>query len=408
MPQNSRTKFDAMKADPNLKDKLKDVTFPDLNSKTTIDISMTDGGSLPDDLVELLRTADVTNITERTVTVAERMFAEQTPSVIADITDGVNTGLASLATARADVDKAHAKLVKAVTGLDKAITGMTKGINGMKSGIAGMTKAITGMDSGLAGTAKAIEGMDKGIAKIDKDIAGLKAALAGVQAPTTRSWGRCHRARPSRPPRRHCTPRSTASRPPSPARSREGLPWSRSRRSSRADRAKLAAQRATLAAKRRKLSSASSPPSRASEPTRHRPRKKLVKARDEIGDRVRRPGRHQQEADHPARRRARRPSRRPRRTTSPRSAAIGDAGDDLRDTLNGGFRNIYLSTIAAGLLAALLLALYPRRAAAEKESTAPPDRAREGLVCRQPALAVSRNQPDGPSEAFIRGTYWSK
>lgn len=56
-----QAKFDAMKADPNLKDKLKDVTFPDLNSQTTIDIGMVDGGTLPDDLVELLRTADVTS-----------------------------------------------------------------------------------------------------------------------------------------------------------------------------------------------------------------------------------------------------------------------------------------------------------------------------------------------------------
>jgi hypothetical protein len=31
------------------------------------------------------------------------------------------------------------------------------------------------------------------------------------------------------------------------------------------------------------------------------------------------------------------------------------------DTLNGGFRNIYLSTLVASLLAGLLLLLYPRR-----------------------------------------------
>lgn len=42
-----------------------------------------------------------------------------------------------------------------------------------------------------------------------------------------------------------------------------------------------------------------------------------------------------------------------------RSAALETT---FADTLNGGFRNIYFSTIAAGLLAALLLALYPRRA----------------------------------------------
>jgi hypothetical protein len=51
-------------------------------------------------------------------------------------------------------------------------------------------------------------------------------------------------------------------------------------------------------------------------------------------------------------------------------------------TLNGGFRNIYFSTIAASLLAALLLALYPRRTARQDEpssSESDSDTSRPGI-----------------------------
>ena len=80
-------KFAAWKADERFADALKGVEFPDLTSRTRLEVDAGGGGQLPADLVELLQTADVTTIVERSKTVAGRMFAAQTPSVIADITN---------------------------------------------------------------------------------------------------------------------------------------------------------------------------------------------------------------------------------------------------------------------------------------------------------------------------------
>lgn len=160
-------KFAKMKDDPNLRDQLDGVEFPDLGGQT-INIDVDGGGTLPDDLVELLKTADVTNITERTKIVADRMFSEKTPSVITDITDGVDTGLDSLDQAGTDLEKAHKKLTKAVDGIKKGISGMEKARSGMTKGINGMTKGIDGMTSGLR--------------KLDSELADLRKARAGVQA----------------------------------------------------------------------------------------------------------------------------------------------------------------------------------------------------------------------------------
>ncbi len=364
-----QARFDAMKTDPNLKDKLKDVTFPDLNSQTTIDIDMNGGGTLPDDLVELLRTADVTNITERTRTVAERMFAEQTPSVIADITDGVNAGLRSLATAQTDVDKAHAKLVKAVTGLDKAIKGMTKGIDGMESGIAGMTKAINGMTKGIDGMSSGIDGMTKGLKRIDKDLAGLKAALAGVQAAYDAIMGALPPGTPEPPPAQELHARIDDFKAAIAGANQGREALVRKQSALKADRAQLTASRATLRGKRSTLRTqlATLEGKRADAITS---RQKLVAARDELAT---------ASADLTDTR---------RKLTILRGAVPG-AFDTARNdylaeidalaptleatfasTLNGGFRNIYFSTIAAGLLAVLLLALYPRRKAVEQPTMA--------------------------------------
>lgn len=93
--QELTEKLNELKSDEKMKDKLAGVEFPDLSSTTKIEINMKgDGNSeLPEDLVELLKTADVTNITERIKILSSRMFTEMTPSVIADIQKGVQKGI---------------------------------------------------------------------------------------------------------------------------------------------------------------------------------------------------------------------------------------------------------------------------------------------------------------------------
>lgn len=364
-----QAKFAELKKDEHLADKLKDVTFPDLASKTTINIDTASGNgeALPDDLLELLKTADVTNIVERTKQVATYQFAKQTPSVIADITNGVDTGLKSLASAKADLAKSHAKLVKAVTGIDKGIAGMTKAAKGMRSGIAGMTKAITGMDSGLAGTGKAIAGIEKAIAGMSKGISGLDQAIAGQQAGLTQLQAALAAAPPGTPAATQLQAQvdGLTAKLQSTRAQRAALNGQRSTletklASLKQARSKLAGQRRTVVAKRATLTSQLRTIEAKLAKTKS-DRADLVKARGELAsaqtsladtqhkltvlrDAV--PGAFETaKADYLAEIDARAPQ----------------LEQVFADTLNAGFRGIYLSTMAAALLAAVLLLLYPSR-----------------------------------------------
>ncbi len=166
-----------------LKDRLDGVEFPDLTMRNAVTIDTGDGSAgLPDDLVELLRTADVTTITQRTQTVAERMFSDKTPAVVADITEGVNRGLAGLAGAQDDLAAKEEQLSRAIAGLDRGIDGMKTAVRGMDSGIAGMSRAIRGMDQGLAGLGKAARGLESGILGTTKAIDGVGQGLTAMSA----------------------------------------------------------------------------------------------------------------------------------------------------------------------------------------------------------------------------------
>ena len=177
------------KADPDIGPKLSGVTLPDL-SQTTIDVSSMKGsGTLPDDLVELLKTADVTNITERTKTVAQRMFELNTPSTVTTIQDGVGKGIAGLTSGVAEVDKGLAEMTSGLSDMDaklaemdKNLADMTAAIAGMKDGVAQMGTALAGIDKGIAGMKSAVAGISQGLAGMDSGLAQQKAALAQLEA----------------------------------------------------------------------------------------------------------------------------------------------------------------------------------------------------------------------------------
>jgi MFS family permease len=190
-------RFATWKADPDIGPKLSTVTIPDLTT-TTVDVSSMQGsGTLPADLVDLLKTADVTNITERTKTVARRMFEQNTPTTVTKIQDGVTQGITGLTTGMADVAKTLADMTSALSTMDAtlaemdsrltdmntAIAGMKTGISQMGTALAGIDKGITGMKSGVAGVTSAIAGMDQGLAQQNAALAQLQSvpdpSLAG-------------------------------------------------------------------------------------------------------------------------------------------------------------------------------------------------------------------------------------
>ena len=184
-----QAKIEQLRSDENMKDKLAGVEFPDLTAQRTIEIDPKGGGTLPDDLVELLKTADVTTITDRTKTVAVRMFEVNTPATIADIQSGVQQGIDGMRSGVAEMDDGLAKLAKTIRKMTDGIDGQTEGIAGMTKGIAGQTAAINKMATGIAGQTRAINGISAGIkgmtaavGGMTKGVAGLDAALAGQRS----------------------------------------------------------------------------------------------------------------------------------------------------------------------------------------------------------------------------------
>ncbi len=114
-------KMDALKKDPNMKDKLANVELPDLDSmtKVKIDMSGNSGYKIPDDLLDLMKSSDVTTITRNSKTFAQKMFEQMTPKTITQIQSGIQKGIDAISSSSSD--------------MEKALDGIEKGYNAMAS-----------------------------------------------------------------------------------------------------------------------------------------------------------------------------------------------------------------------------------------------------------------------------------
>lgn len=182
-------RFEEWKSDENLAKQLADVEVPDL-TRTEVEVDASGGGGLPDDLVELLRTADVTNITARTQTVARRMFEANTPATIAEIqsgidagTAGVEKGLESTAEARREMTDGLKKMDASISEMSTGIAKMDASLSKMSTGIAKMGNSISEMGAGIAKMGSSIDEMGAGVVKMDKALAGIESGIAGVKKP---------------------------------------------------------------------------------------------------------------------------------------------------------------------------------------------------------------------------------
>ena len=116
------TDFNSLKSDPRVDVMLKNVTIPDFTKMGSMDFNMT-GGTLPADLVDSLKTADVTNIAARVETLSVRMFDDKTPPVILKIQSGIQQGIYGMEQGVAGIDQAITQMQKKV-GMEKAIKAM--------------------------------------------------------------------------------------------------------------------------------------------------------------------------------------------------------------------------------------------------------------------------------------------
>ena len=98
------------KSDPQFSSMLEGMDMPKLSDMTSVQISMDSGdGSayeMPADILEKLQNSDVTNITDNTVLLVERMFSDMAPMVCGKITAGISAGMDGIESGIADMEAA--------------------------------------------------------------------------------------------------------------------------------------------------------------------------------------------------------------------------------------------------------------------------------------------------------------
>lgn len=122
--------FNDLKSNSQMKDKLKNMDIPDLTSMETVKIDFNNNDSdyeVPNDVVELMKTSDVTTITKNSKIMTKTMFDEMTPSIIKDIQDNVQKG---------------------IDGVDKGVVSMESSISKLNDGYNKLSAAYTKINSG--------------------------------------------------------------------------------------------------------------------------------------------------------------------------------------------------------------------------------------------------------------------
>lgn len=172
-----------LKSDQSMKDKLKDVNFPDLNSLTKINISMNETSSeasVSTELLERMKSSDATTITENSKVFAENMFNQMTPSVIINIQsgiqrgiDGMNLGLQDLQKSIANLQNVYDRMGAGSSGSIKSSEQLLGSINGMKLAASEIEDTISKMTEMKNAVPSVFEtGKNNYLSKIDqsKDI----------------------------------------------------------------------------------------------------------------------------------------------------------------------------------------------------------------------------------------------
>jgi len=138
--QELTEEFNKLKADPSMAEKLKDVDIPDLTAMETMKFDMTSNSGkfqMSDEILEKLKTSDVTTITDSTKAMAEYMFEQMTPSIITNITNGLDSGINS-------INDSVSQLSKAIDAMPP-IPEMQGRIAGMKGAVLQMTDTVDKM-----------------------------------------------------------------------------------------------------------------------------------------------------------------------------------------------------------------------------------------------------------------------
>lgn len=167
--------IDDLKSDPEMAKNLKNVSIPNMNDTSNINMDMT-GGKLPKSLLNKVQSADTTNITNITKEISTTMFDEKVPSIITKIQKNVQKGIDGTQSGINGIEDGENKLNSGIKGVQTGIDNMVKARAGINQGIDGVKKGIAGVDKG-------IKGMEQGLEKQDEAIKELTTAYNKI--PTT-------------------------------------------------------------------------------------------------------------------------------------------------------------------------------------------------------------------------------
>ena len=150
--QEISDKVAELKADPNMADKLGDVEIPELTSMQTIKLDFSGNGDyeMPAEIIEKLKSSDVTTIVDITKEMAVIMFDEMTPSVIENIQNGLNSGIEGISTGIEELDTN-------ISEMQSGYSGIGQGITGMQTAVAAQTSALTQLKGIKASMVQMIE-----------------------------------------------------------------------------------------------------------------------------------------------------------------------------------------------------------------------------------------------------------
>lgn len=148
--QELTDEFNQLKANPSMADKLKGIEIPDLTAMETIKLdrnSNAEDFQLPVEIIEKLKASDVTTITDNTKTIADYMFTQMTPPIIANITSGIDLGINGINDSLSQMTQALAEMqsiptmqgtIAKMNDAKLQMTGTVEKMNSLKEAIPGV------------------------------------------------------------------------------------------------------------------------------------------------------------------------------------------------------------------------------------------------------------------------------
>jgi hypothetical protein len=100
-----------LKTDAMTKEKFKDINIPDLTAFKTVKINMNgNNGKVPDNLLELMKSSDVTTIVKSVKEFTNYMFEQMTPKIIESAQNGIQSGIDGVGKGLNDLDMAVSRM----------------------------------------------------------------------------------------------------------------------------------------------------------------------------------------------------------------------------------------------------------------------------------------------------------